>query len=96
MSSFEEAFPSLKDKNTVVQREGECCLEDDLYYEDVISRHTLDKQRVREGITKGLGVIISPKCKKPYGDTCGYCVDCKRYQNNIRKNIFINLGLEDE
>ena len=46
MSSFEETFPSLKGKCVDSSGYG------DLYDSDDISKHTLDKQRVREAINR--------------------------------------------
>ena len=52
----------------------------------------LSKQIVKEAIIKGLTVLISPECEKPYGDTCGYCTSCKRYQQKISDRILKELN----
>jgi hypothetical protein len=33
---------------------------------------------------KEKGRAVAPNCTKPYGDKCGYCYECKRYQETIK------------
>ena len=67
MSSFEEAFPSLKGK--CVDSSGYC----DLYDSEDISKHTIDRQRIMK--------VINEHCYQAYnGDMV---VDCDKFMEEL-------------